>query len=76
VTLHGLAAHPDATSAIGAARLAGVERFETVARRGAEGPILLWQGDAEYDADAVAVASGSRHRLEIGAVPWRYSRDG
>ncbi|MGL4257697.1 MAG: NUDIX hydrolase [Microbacterium sp.] len=76
VTLHGLAAHPDAASAIGAARLAGVERFETVARRGAEGPILLWQGDAEYDADAVAAASGSRHRLEIGALPWRYSRDG
>lgn len=76
VTLHGLAAHADAPSALGAARLAGVERFETVARRGAEGPILLWRGDAEYDADAAAAASGSRHRLEIGALPWRYTREG
>jgi 8-oxo-dGTP pyrophosphatase MutT (NUDIX family) len=76
VTLHGLMAHPDAASAFGASRLAGVERFETVARRGAEGPILLWRGDAEYDADAAAAASGSRHRLEIGALPWRYTREG
>ncbi|MFB7893225.1 NUDIX domain-containing protein [Microbacterium sp. NPDC056044] len=81
VTLHGLTAHPDAESALGAARLGGVQRFETVARRGGEGPILLWQGDDEWDADAAgaasdagAEASGSRHRLEIGALPWRYQR--
>ncbi|MBD3943314.1 NUDIX domain-containing protein [Microbacterium sp. NEAU-LLC] len=72
VTLHGLSAHPDAASALGAARIAGVQQFETVARRGAEGPILLWDGDEEWDPDAAA--SGSRHRLEIGALPWRYSR--
>jgi hypothetical protein len=74
VTLHGLSAHADVESALGAARLAGVQHFETVARRGAEGPLLLWRGDAEWDLDAGGVASTSRHRLEVGALPWRYAR--
>ncbi|WP_109210001.1 MULTISPECIES: NUDIX domain-containing protein [Microbacterium] len=76
VTLHGLTVHADAGSAVDAARLVGVQRFETVARRGGEGPLLLWEGDDEYDPDAAAAASGSRHRLEIGALPWRYQRSG
>ncbi|MBW9110078.1 NUDIX hydrolase [Microbacterium ureisolvens] len=74
VTLHGLAEHADVESVLGAARLGGVQRFETVARRGGEGPLLLWQGDDEWDPDAAAAASGSRHRLEIGELPWRYQR--
>lgn len=76
VTLHGLIAHPDTASALERARVEGFERFETVARRGADGPVLLWRGDAEYESDAAAGASDSRHRLEIGALPWRYARDG
>jgi 8-oxo-dGTP pyrophosphatase MutT (NUDIX family) len=76
VTLHGLADHADSASVLGAARLGGVQHFETVARRGGEGPVLLWQGDDEWDPDAAAAASGSRHRLEIGALPWRYQRTG
>jgi 8-oxo-dGTP pyrophosphatase MutT (NUDIX family) len=76
VTLYGLAGHADTASVLGAARLGGVQRFETVARRGGEGPVLLWQGDDEWDPDAAAAASGSRHRLEIGALPWRYERTG
>lgn len=75
VTLHGLSSHPDAGSILETARLAGVQRFETVARRGGDGPVLLWHGDAEYDPDAAAEAS-ARHRLEIGALPWRYTRSG
>ena len=74
VTLHGLADHADSASVLGAARLGGVQHFETVARRGGEGPVLLWQGDDEWDPDAAAAASGSRHRLEIGDLPWRYQR--
>ncbi|MHC2999293.1 NUDIX hydrolase [Microbacterium sp. HJ5] len=74
VTLHGLVGHPDVDSVLGAARLGGVARFETVARRGAEGPVLLWHGDAEYESDASAEASAARHRLEIDALPWRYTR--
>lgn len=74
VTLHGLSAHADVESILGAARLGGVRRFETVARRGAGGPLLLWDGDAAYDPDAAADADEARHRLEIGALPWRYTR--
>ena len=76
VTLHGLSGHDDTASVVGAARLGRVQRFETVARRGGDGPILLWQGDDDYDPDASTEASGSRHRLEIGALPWRYLRTG
>jgi 8-oxo-dGTP pyrophosphatase MutT (NUDIX family) len=78
VTLHGLVDQPDAASAIAAARLGGIQRFETVARRGGDGPMLLWHGDAEYEHDAGGEASvaseGGRHRLEIGALPWIYTR--
>jgi 8-oxo-dGTP pyrophosphatase MutT (NUDIX family) len=74
VTLHRLLEHADADSVLETARLAGAERFQTVARRGAAGPMLLWETDAEYGSDAEASASESRHRLEIGALPWRYSR--
>ena len=73
VTLHHLSVHADVRSVLAASRLGGVQRFETVARRGAEGPLLLWAGDAEYESDASAEASAARHRLEIGVLPWRYS---
>ena len=56
------------------ARVGGVRRFETVARRGGEGPMLLWQGDAAYDDEAGDAAS--RHRLELGSLPWIYTRSG
>ncbi|WP_194397852.1 NUDIX hydrolase [Microbacterium atlanticum] len=74
VTLHGLARHDDTASVLGAARVGGIQRFETVARRSGDGPVLLWHGDDEYEPDAPAEASGSRHRLEIGSLPWRYQR--
>ena len=78
VTLHELAEHPDAASILDSARLGGVQRFETVARRGGDGPVLLWQDDAEYETDAAAEASvePARHRLEIGSLPWSYTRRG
>lgn len=75
VTLHGLADQPDAEAIMGAARLGGIRRFETVARRGGEGALLLWQGDADYDEDE-AGEPASRHRLELGALPWIYTRTG
>ncbi len=76
VTLHTLADHPDAEALLAALRLGGVRHFETVARRGTTGPMLLWQEDAEYaaDADTGETASASRHRLEVGALPWIYTR--
>ena len=74
VTLHGLADQPDAAPLLAALRLGGIRHFETVARRGPTGPMLLWQEDAEYEADAGAPASASRHRLEVGVLPWIYTR--
>ena len=37
--------------------------------------VALWEGDAGYDARDAAV-SGARHRLKMGAAPWRYEADG
>lgn len=75
VTLHELADQPDAAAMIAAARRGGIRRYETVASRGDAGPMLLWHGDAEYEDD-VADAGGpaSRHRLELGTLPWVYTR--
>lgn len=73
VTLHDLANQRDADALLGLARIGGIRRFETVARRGAEGPMLLWQGDAAYDEHAPADPA-SRHRLELTALPWIYTR--
>lgn len=73
VTLRSLAGQRDVDALLGILRVAGVEHFETAARRGPTGPMMLWQGDAEYDPDAVAPGSG-RHRLELGSLPWRYTR--
>jgi 8-oxo-dGTP pyrophosphatase MutT (NUDIX family) len=69
VTLTAIADTPDF-----AALLVGVrfERFTTAARRGESGPMLLWPDDAEYAGDAPA--SAARHRLEVGSLPWVYTR--
>lgn len=73
VTLHGLAEQASVAALTAATRLAGVRRFETVARRVPSGPMLLWQEDAEYDGEGTDAAS-ARHRLEVGALPWIYTR--
>ena len=93
VTLHDLSGQADVKALLAVLRLPGVRRFETVARRSESGPILLWEGDAEYSAPAPAEApagsaqrngapvlserqrdEASRHRLELGALPWVYTR--
>lgn len=82
VTLYDLIDRVDVGDLLGAARIGGIRRFETVARRGAEGPVLLWQDDAEYHLDVTSIAARPdhtdrpRHRLEVGALPWRYERSG
>lgn len=74
VTLHEMAAQPDADAMLGEARLSGIRLYESVARRGGDGPLLLWQGDAAYDDEH---ATGpQQHRLELGALPWIYRRTG
>jgi 8-oxo-dGTP pyrophosphatase MutT (NUDIX family) len=75
VTLHELADQPDAAAMIAAARMGGIRRYETVASRGAAGPMLLWHGDADYEGVAAdAGGPASRHRLELGALPWVFTR--
>lgn len=75
VTLHELADQPDAAALFALARTGGIRRYETVARRGPDGPMLLWQGDAAYDDDmGDAGEAASRHRLELAALPWVYTR--
>lgn len=75
VTLHGLRDAASTEACLDAARIAGVQRFETIARRTQAGTRLLWRGDAEHDGDA-AVAASARHRLEAGTLPWVYTRTG
>ncbi len=74
VTLHGLTAQPDAAAVLAATRLGGVERFESIARRTPAGTVMLWRGDAEYDPEGEPGASTARHRLQIGDLPWIYTR--
>lgn len=70
VTLHGMSDQPDAAAVLAEVRLAGIRHFET--QPGSEaGSVLLWQGDAEYGEGADPDA---RHRLEIAALPWIYTR--
>ncbi|HYI51911.1 MAG TPA: NUDIX hydrolase [Microbacterium sp.] len=79
VTLHELAEQPDAEALLAVARIGGVRRYETVARRGSAGPVLLWPGDAAYDdgdPEADPQGAASRHRLELATLPWVYTRTG
>ncbi|MDL9980408.1 NUDIX hydrolase [Microbacterium sp. ASV49] len=70
VTLHSLAGFAAVPALVEAVRF---ERFDSVARTGESGPMMMWQDDGEY-VDAAAPASTARHRLEIGALPWIYTR--
>lgn len=74
VTLYGLADRTGVADMVDAARVGGIRRFETVARRGPQGPVLLWRDDAEYEHESPDATA--RHRLEVGALPWRYLRTG
>ncbi|NYF15911.1 8-oxo-dGTP pyrophosphatase MutT (NUDIX family) [Microbacterium sp. AK009] len=71
VTLHDLVDATSVDETLRRTRMARVRRFDTVARTGPDGPILLWAEDAEFDAPGPGIA---RHRLEIGRLPWRYLR--
>lgn len=74
VTLHGLTTANDVEGALAAARIGGIQTFETQVRRGPTGPVFYWREDAEYEGDRPDAASGPRHRLEVGPSPWVYTR--
>lgn len=73
VTLDALAGAADVGALVDTVRARGIGRYETVARRGDDGAMLLWAGDADYGLGDPAPPSG-RHRLRIGALPWIYER--
>ena len=75
VTLHGLAGSARCRGAprrCCGSRGSGASRRSPGAR--SPGPLLLWQEDAEYDGAAAAGRGIRRHRLELGALPWVYTR--
>jgi 8-oxo-dGTP pyrophosphatase MutT (NUDIX family) len=79
ITLHELSEQPDVEALLAVARIGGVRRYDTVARRGSAGPVLLWPGDAAFDdadLDADEPGAASRHRLELATLPWVYTRTG
>ncbi|WJL95161.1 NUDIX hydrolase [Microbacterium sp. ET2] len=76
VTLHTLAGKRDVDALVAMLRRKGFRRYETIARQGPAGPLLLWQEDAEYRLDggeSDRAADPARHRLEIGELPWIYT---
>jgi 8-oxo-dGTP pyrophosphatase MutT (NUDIX family) len=74
VTLHGLTEDRSVAEALARARTGGVQKYVSRIHTGASGPVLLWDGDVAYADDSLFDADGGRHRLEIGALPWVYSR--
>lgn len=70
VTLYGMSDQADAATILAEVRLAGTRRFETRFHP-AGGSVLVWHEDAEYRDGGTGNA---RHRLEIGALPWIYTR--
>ena len=68
ITLHDLAEQPDAGALLDVARIGGLRRFETVARRGANGPMLLWHGDAAYEGSKTPMRTrGMRHPATVSS---------
>lgn len=74
ITLHHLCRFDDVASALAAMRNEHVEYYET--RICTAGPelVLLYDGDAGYEASD-STLDGSRHRLTLAADIWRYERD-
>ena len=69
ITLYGLSDQSDAAAALAEVRLAGLQLFETRLHPRKKG-VLLWTGDEEYGDGG----REKRHRLQIDALPWIYTR--
>lgn len=59
--------------ALVAARDRDLPRFATRIAMSDAGAVAMWEGDAGYDEGDAGVP-GPRHRLVMGALPWRYER--
>jgi 8-oxo-dGTP pyrophosphatase MutT (NUDIX family) len=74
VTLHRLARHPNVAEALAGIAAEPVDHYLTKFAVLDGRSLALWAGDAGYETGD-ASASGRRHRLDIGELPWRYERD-
>lgn len=74
VTLHGLRRAASVADILDLARAVDRSNYATRIGTGPSGPVLFWRGDVAYDDDSLIDAEGGRHRLEIGRLPWAYSR--
>jgi 8-oxo-dGTP pyrophosphatase MutT (NUDIX family) len=74
MTLSYLAEFADVTALLADARTRTPQHYETHVAKSADGMIALWAGDAGYESGD-ADRPGPRHRLRIGAGPWRLERD-
>lgn len=74
VTLHGLRRVASVADILDLARAVDRSNYATRIGTGPSGPVLFWRGDVAYDDDSLIDAEGGRHRLEIGRLPWAYSR--
>jgi 8-oxo-dGTP pyrophosphatase MutT (NUDIX family) len=73
VTLHHLGRFSDLAALLADTRQHEPVFYETHMARASDGVIALWAGDAGYESGD-ADQPGSRHRLWIGAGPWRLER--
>ncbi len=74
VTLHQLAEHSTLESIVGNGPSRGIERFATRSAAGEGEIVLLWHGDAGYDAGDPALP-GPRHRMVLRGGTAHYTRD-
>jgi len=74
VTLHGLLRQRSVDEVLERARQSAPQRYAARFGANARGPVLFWEEDVAFADDALFDRDGSRHRLEIGGLPWVYSR--
>ncbi|MCU1374191.1 MAG: ADP-ribose pyrophosphatase [Actinomycetia bacterium] len=74
ITLDFVARQADVASALAAAEAAPLDVFVTKFGNLDGEAIGMWEGDAGYEAGDPS-ATGARHRINIGSLPWRYERD-
>ena len=74
VTLHRLSQHADVATALATVADEPVDRYVTKFINADGKTISMWEGDAGYEAGDPSVP-GSRHRLHVSELPWRYERD-
>jgi len=75
VTLDLVSRHDDVASLLADAAVRPVDRHVTKFVKDEDGrTVSMWEGDAGYDLGDPSVP-GSRNRLHVSEMPWRYERD-